>query len=163
MSTMLAVPARLVQSLREGVRLEIFGLASEEITELTYSERPVEDYREPLARFKASYRLLNDIGWVRPVVQHDVWIDLDQYGALVLQALACQLATEREQAQYAPRASERNAAAVLVDILGGFLAVLQAGIGATEAAAGPQPAQIDSQIQMEPTRDRIEPLDLPPR
>jgi hypothetical protein len=124
MSATLRVPACLVQPLREGVRLEIFGSASEEITELTYSERPVEDYQQPLARFNAAYELLNHIGWVKPRVQHDVQIELDKYGPLVLHALQAQLVTEQEQAECARRRSERDAATAVVHALRELLAIL---------------------------------------
>jgi hypothetical protein len=153
MSTTLTVPAQLVQSLREGVRLEIFGSASEEITELTYSERPAEDYRQPLARFNAAYELLNRIGWVKPGVQRDVQIDIDEYGALVLEALQAQLVTEREQAECARGRSGRDAASALVGALDELIGVLAAKLGQPSAGAGGENHSASA------SRIEIEPLD----
>lgn len=103
MSTMLTVPAPLVEHLRTGLHSEI-GTAAEDISKIvsrSCREQHPDWYREPLGRFDRARSLLNLIGWgeIHPPVE--VRVDLDRHRRALAEALAVALATGQDDLQEA--------------------------------------------------------------
>lgn len=89
MSTMLVVPAEMVEHLRSGLHSGI-GDATETIARVvgeTGREQHPEWYREPLAHFDRVRALLDLIGWGATDPAAEVSVDLREHQQAVLDAL----------------------------------------------------------------------------
>jgi hypothetical protein len=94
-----AVPPGVAPALRAGIRIAVFGSASEEMAQLSFSERPREDYELAIDRHSTAMELLDQVGWESCGAPAEIVVDLDRYGSLVLEGLQATLANGQEDAE----------------------------------------------------------------
>ena len=97
--TTVAVPEAVAQILRQEVRLGELGTVSEDIAQMTMSERPREAYVDLMKRFWDAGRLLDGIGWDWRGAPAEPRVDLEQHGVLVLTTLRAVCSCEGKGSQ----------------------------------------------------------------
>lgn len=126
---MLVVPNELTELLCQGVRVGVFGAVSEEIAQMTLRERRAEAYVELRERFTVAVELLDQIGWGGRGGPAKIEIDVDRYGALVLEGLQIVRGDEQAGGSGGTRLHSRPVAVVPMRVLDEFLALIKQKMG----------------------------------
>jgi len=130
MSTMLTVPAEMVEHLRSGLHSGI-GDAAETIAQVVGEparEQHPEWYREPLSHFDRVRALLDTIGWAATDPPAEVSVDLREHRHAVLDALGVAMIVADADLKAAETVSTANGKATIrrVLALGEFAAAVEA-------------------------------------